>query len=175
MARLSRPKSALAGAHAKSFRRTTSTGLPMMRPTEKPQVLPSPPQTPMRYPGGKSRTRKQIIETMPPHATYVEPFAGSGSVLLAKPPVAKEVLSDKNKAVMQVHRGLKHRAEVWDMSPSRKRWERIKSTSPQSTVRQGSSLLHRSLLGGGRVRTIRVQGSRERWTRVSCTSARKMY
>jgi DNA adenine methylase len=67
---------------------------------------------------------------MPPHTTYVEPFAGSGSVLLAKPPVAKEILNDKNKAVMQVHRGLKHRAEVWDMSPSRKRWERIKSTSP---------------------------------------------
>lgn len=65
------------------------------------------------------------MEKMPPHKTYVEPFAGAGNVLLAKPPAQKEVLSDRDPKVMKVHKGLKREAGVWDMTPSRRRWDRI--------------------------------------------------
>ena len=46
------------------------------------------------YPGGKSEIAPFIVERLAPHQTYVEPFAGSIAVLLAKPPSEVEVVSD---------------------------------------------------------------------------------
>jgi DNA adenine methylase len=40
---------------------------------------------------------------MPPHSTFVEPFAGSAAVLLAKPPAAAECLNDRNAELMHFY------------------------------------------------------------------------
>lgn len=40
---------------------------------------------PLKWHGGKHYLSKRIIELMPPHLHYVEPFFGGGSVLLQKP------------------------------------------------------------------------------------------
>ena len=41
---------------------------------------------PLKWPGGKHYLAKRIIELMPPHLHYVEPYFGSGAVLLQRDP-----------------------------------------------------------------------------------------
>ena len=46
------------------------------------------------YFGGKSRLAKQIIERMPEHHCYCEPFAGAAWVFFKKDPSKVEILND---------------------------------------------------------------------------------
>lgn len=48
----------------------------------------------LKYPGSKQRISRWIIENMPPHKVYLEPFAGSLSVLLNKPRCHIETVND---------------------------------------------------------------------------------
>src|SRR5262245_64280770 len=50
---------------------------------------------PLKWHGGKSRLASRIVELMPPHLHYVEPYAGGLAVLLARPPAdVSEVVND---------------------------------------------------------------------------------
>lgn len=50
---------------------------------------------PIKWHGGKHYLAKRIIELMPPHVHYVEPYFGGGSVLLQKDPEGvSEVVND---------------------------------------------------------------------------------
>lgn len=49
---------------------------------------------PFTYFGGKCRIADRIASLLPPHKHYVEPFAGSLAVLLAKPPSPMETVND---------------------------------------------------------------------------------
>lgn len=52
---------------------------------------------PIKWHGGKHYLAKRIIELMPPHVHYVEPYFGGGSVLLQKNPEGvSEVVNDLN-------------------------------------------------------------------------------
>ena len=50
--------------------------------------------SPFRYAGGKFYARKLILEHVAPHATYIEPFAGGGSIFFAKPLAVNNQLND---------------------------------------------------------------------------------
>ena len=65
-----------------------------------------------KYPGGKSRLLKYILPNIPPHKVYVEPFAGGGSVLLAKESCPKEVLNDINNNITSFYRYVKFHKEA---------------------------------------------------------------
>ena len=60
----------------------------------------------MRYHGGKWRLASWIIEHLPPHRIYVEPFGGAASVLLKKQRAFAEVYNDLDKDVVNVFRCL---------------------------------------------------------------------
>lgn len=71
--------------------------------------LPIKPLVP--YHGGKSRLAPWIVSLMPAHRVFVEPFAGSAAVLLAKPRSTHEVLNDVDGNVVNFYRVLRERAD----------------------------------------------------------------
>lgn len=56
----------------------------------------------VRYHGGKWKLAPWIIEHLPPHHTYVEPYGGGGSVLLRKPRSYAEVYNDLDGEIVNV-------------------------------------------------------------------------
>lgn len=66
---------------------------------------------PIQYFGAKINLADQIVAWMPPHRGYIEPFAGSLSVLLAKPPSKVEVVNDLDHRLMTFWRVLRDRGE----------------------------------------------------------------
>lgn len=65
--------------------------------------------TPMAYYGGKTSIADWIVEHLPAHQHYVEPFAGSLAVLLAKPSAAMETVNDIDADLMTWWRVLRDR------------------------------------------------------------------
>lgn len=65
----------------------------------------------VRYHGGKWKHAHWIIEHMPPHQTYVEPFGGGGSVLLRKERAHGEVYNDLDDEIVNLFRVARDRGD----------------------------------------------------------------
>lgn len=59
-------------------------------------------------PGGKRALAKTIAALIPPHKTYVEPFAGGAAVFFAKKLSEKEILGDLNADLIFVLKAIKN-------------------------------------------------------------------
>ena len=66
---------------------------------------------PINRMGGKSRLRKRIINMLPEHICYVEPFFGAGWVYFAKEKSEVEVINDVDKELINLFRMLKEHPE----------------------------------------------------------------
>jgi len=66
---------------------------------------------PISYFGSKSRLAPWIVQMFPAHRVYVEPFAGSGAVLFAKPPSTHEILNDVDDLLVNFLRVLRDRPD----------------------------------------------------------------
>jgi len=64
---------------------------------------------PFTYYGGKLSIAQDIVAALPDHLHYVEPFAGSLAVLLAKPPSPMETVNDLDEQLMTFWRVLRDR------------------------------------------------------------------
>jgi DNA adenine methylase len=99
----------------------------------------------LRWIGSKWRIANWIIEQLPPHTTYVEPYAGGCSVLLRKPPSTFEVVNDLNSEVVNFFEVLRTRpAELIaaiDLTPYARQeyqlsWRREKELEPVEQARR---------------------------------------
>jgi DNA adenine methylase len=66
-------------------------------------------KTPISYYGGKQKLCKLIIELIPSHVLYAEPFIGGGAVFFAKEPSQVEVLNDTNKELINFYHVVQNR------------------------------------------------------------------
>jgi DNA adenine methylase len=64
---------------------------------------------PFTYFGGKQTLAERIVQLLPNHEHYVEPYCGSLAVLMTKPPSRMETVNDKDAAVMTFWRVLRER------------------------------------------------------------------
>ena len=69
---------------------------------------------PFSYYGGKTTLATDIADLLPPHEHYVEPFAGSLAVLLAKPRAPQETVNDLDSKLVAFWRVLRDRPDdLW--------------------------------------------------------------
>ena len=92
--------------------------------------------SPFKWVGGKSRLRKPIIDLIPAHTCYVEPFAGAAWVLFGKPPSDVEVLNDLDQELITFFRVVKEKPEEliasfeWEVV-ARAEFERLANLDPR--------------------------------------------
>lgn len=64
-------------------------------------------KAPFGYPGGKSRSVEKLQTIMPYRLSYIEPFGGSGTVLLSRHKSKLEVFNDRYSGVTDFYRVLR--------------------------------------------------------------------
>ncbi|MBM3156571.1 MAG: DNA adenine methylase [Chloroflexi bacterium] len=112
--------------------------------------------SPLKWVGGKSRLRKQIVDLLPPHTCYVEPFSGAAWVLFAKPPSDVEVLNDIDQELTNFFRVLRDKPDEfiasfqWEIV-SRAEFERLAQLDPStlSDIQRAHRLYYIIMAGWG--------------------------
>lgn len=66
-------------------------------------------KTPITYYGGKQTMLKHLLQLIPAHRIYCEPFFGGGALFFAKPKSEVEVINDKNGEVINFFKVIKSR------------------------------------------------------------------
>jgi DNA adenine methylase len=67
--------------------------------------------SPFRYAGGKFYARKLILEHVPNHTHYIEPFVGGGSIFFAKPKVDFNWLNDADPELINTYLIIQNRPQ----------------------------------------------------------------
>lgn len=87
------------------------------------------------YLGGKRLLTKTILSLLPEHKLYCEPFGGSGTILLEKPPSPAEVFNDLNGEMVNLFRIIQNHPEEflrqvrWNLR-SRQEFHRLCNSPP---------------------------------------------
>ncbi|MDE7424387.1 MAG: DNA adenine methylase [Lachnospiraceae bacterium] len=68
-------------------------------------------RTVLKYPGSKWNIAKQIVNMIPKHHSYIEPFFGSGAVLFNKSPSDIETINDLDRDVVNLFRCIREDSE----------------------------------------------------------------
>jgi DNA adenine methylase len=114
---------------------------------------------PLNYIGGKNRLAKVIIERIPEHLTYVEPFSGGAQVFFRKARSKIEVLNDLDSQLVNFYRVCQsHHDElircVRLMPVSREWFQNLEKVQPESLTdihRAARFLYLQKLAYGGRI------------------------
>ncbi len=90
---------------------------------------------------GKTRLAPRIVKMIPPHQTYVEPFAGGAAVFWAKEPAEKEVLNDRDPEIAFAYRFIKglteeklRRLRRYDWKRTKPLFQKLKESNPTDDV-----------------------------------------
>ncbi len=126
-----------------------------------------PLNSPFKWVGGKSRLRKPIIDLLPPHTCYVEPFAGAAWVLFGKLPSEVEVLNDLDQDLVTFFRVVREKPEEliasfeWELV-ARAEFQRLAGLDPAqlSDVQRAHRFYYLIMAGwGGELNYPRFQTS----------------
>lgn len=69
----------------------------------------------LKYPGSKWNIVNRLVELIPPHHSYVEPYFGSGAMLFNKVPSDIETVNDLDSDVTNLFRCIQQNSEVLAM------------------------------------------------------------
>lgn len=133
----------------------------------------------LRYHGGKWRLAPWILQHLPPHRVYVEPFCGAASVLMRKPRAYAEVINDLDGEIVNLFRVLQSpeaaaelRRRLYLTPFAREEFELAYQETPDP-VERARRLVVRSQMGFGSAATNRSHstGFRADSTKVRTTPA----
>jgi len=65
----------------------------------------------LKYPGSKWNVAKELINILPAHKSYVEPYFGSGALFFTKKPAAIETINDLDNEVINLFSCIKEDAQ----------------------------------------------------------------
>lgn len=110
----------------------------------------------LHYPGSKKRIASWIIENMPDHHSYLDPYFGGGGMFFEKPPSRIETINDLDGDVVNFFRVIQNpesRQELQDWltyTPySRQVYDESFTKEPQSPVEQAGYFAVRSMQSHG--------------------------
>ncbi len=110
-------------------------------------------------PAGKKKLAKRLAAMLPPHKTYVEPFAGSAAVLFEKEPADTEVINDGDQEIVQAYRLIKRLTKERIERLRRMNWvgdvgryKRIYDSRPKGDVAKLHRFLYITHFSYGRMR-----------------------
>jgi DNA adenine methylase len=90
-----------------------------------------------KYPGGKTRIARWVVDHLPAHGRYVEAFAGAASVLLHKPRCQSEYLIERDAAQATLLRVVRDRAGEFAERMARVRFSRDSFEESRERLRRG--------------------------------------
>lgn len=90
----------------------------------------------LKYPGAKWRIADWIIDHMPDHKSYLEPFFGSGAVFFRKPPSRIETINDIDGEVVNLFRCIRE-------NPSK--LEQLIATTPYARSEYQDAFIERKI------------------------------
>jgi DNA adenine methylase len=100
-----------------------------------------PVQQAFGSPGGKSYLAPRIAAIIPPHKSYVEPFAGGAAVFFRKEPSQKEVLSDKDTEIAFAFKFLRNMTQQQFTQLKKRNWvastaqfNKVKAMNPKNDI-----------------------------------------
>lgn len=108
----------------------------------------------LRYPGSKWNLADRIVELLPEHKTYLEPYFGSGAVLFTKQPSAIETVNDLNDDVVNLFHVIQQEpealAEKIFLTPySRKIYDKAWEVRPENEIDKALNFVIRSVMSHG--------------------------
>jgi site-specific DNA-adenine methylase len=110
-------------------------------------------------PAGKKHLAPRLVKLIPPHTTYVEPFAGSGAVFFAKPPSEKEVLGDADPEIAFAYKVLARLTDAELAALKKKDWtgrktlyRAMQEAKPKSKIEKLYRFLYLSHFAYGKLR-----------------------
>lgn len=132
----------------------------------------------LRWHGGKWNLAPWVIQHLPAHRIYVEPFGGAASVLLRKPRAYAEVYNDLDDDVVNLFRVLRHPGSAERLVAAIRltpfaRVEQMEAYEQTTdSVERARRLIVRSYMGFGSNGTHRKTGFRANSNRSGTTPAR---
>lgn len=108
----------------------------------------------LRYPGSKWNLAGRIVELLPEHKTYLEPYFGSGAVLFTKKPSAIETINDLNDDVVNLFQVIQQEpealAEKIFLTPySRRIYDNAWEVRPENGIDRALNFVIRSVMSHG--------------------------